>query len=259
MSDLWSDRLSEYLDGELATADHAELERHLLTCAECARDLDGLRQVALRARALPNAAPAADLWPAIQRRIARSPRRVFALPRFELPSHFHFTLPQAVAAGVALMLISGVSVYLVLHQMSAPLAPARGGVSGISRVTGPTATLTPNVTPAPATQPRLREGTAPATSSAAAVAMTGALDDPTYDQAIAELENTLAAHRAELDTSTVRIVEQNLAIIDRAIDQARRALAADPASPYLHQHLALQMKAKLELLRRTTALAAAQG
>jgi len=54
-------------------------------------------------------------------------------------------------------------------------------------------------------------------------------------------------------------VEQNLAIIDRAIDQARRALAADPASPYLHQHLALQMKAKLELLRRTTALAAAQG
>jgi len=163
MSDLWSDRLSEYLDGELATAEHAELERHLLTCAECARDLDALRQVALRARALPNAGPAADLWPAIQRRIARSPRRVFALPRFELPSHFHFTLPQAVAAGVALMLISGVSVYLVLHQMSAPLAPARGGVSGIGRVTGPTATLTPNVTPAPATQPHLREGTAPAT------------------------------------------------------------------------------------------------
>jgi hypothetical protein len=53
----------------------------------------------------------------------------------------------------------------------------------------------------------------------------------------------------------VRVVEQNLVIIDHAIEQARRALERDPASPYLHQHLALEMKLKLDLLRRTAAFA----
>jgi hypothetical protein len=76
-----------------------------------------------------------------------------------------------------------------------------------------------------------------------------------YDQAVAELERTLEEHRSELDTSTVRVVQQDLIIIDHAIAQARRALEADPASPYLHQHLALQMKLKLDLLRRTAAFA----
>src|SRR5438876_109180 len=80
---------------------------------------------------------------------------------------------------------------------------------------------------------------------------------PQASEAVAELQRTLEQHRTELDSSTVRIVEQNLAVIDRAILQARRALAADPASPYLHQHLALQLKLKLDLLRRTAELSGA--
>ncbi len=75
-----------------------------------------------------------------------------------------------------------------------------------------------------------------------------------YDAAIADLERVLAQHRAQLDPATVRVIEDNLRIIDRATAQARRALAADPANPYLNGHLADQMRRKVELLRQATAL-----
>ena len=60
--------------------------------------------------------------------------------------------------------------------------------------------------------------------------------------------------RAWLDSSTIAIVEQNLQIIDRAIDQAREALAADPANTYLSGHLVEARRRKLDLLRRAAAL-----
>ena len=45
MSDVWTDRLSEYLDDELPPRERAELERHLLGCAECSGTLAELRQL----------------------------------------------------------------------------------------------------------------------------------------------------------------------------------------------------------------------
>jgi hypothetical protein len=51
------------------------------------------------------------------------------------------------------------------------------------------------------------------------------------------------------------VLEENLAAIDRAIDQSRRALAADPANVYLNTHLASARQQKIALLRRASALA----
>lgn len=50
------ERLSAYLDGELAPDDVAALERHLATCAECRDELAGLREVRTLLRALPQPA-----------------------------------------------------------------------------------------------------------------------------------------------------------------------------------------------------------
>ena len=66
----------------------------------------------------------------------------------------------------------------------------------------------------------------------------------------------LTEHRNELDPRTIEVLERNLAIIDEAIEQARRALAADPASSYLHGHIAENMKRKYELLRRAASAVA---
>ena len=71
---------------------------------------------------------------------------------------------------------------------------------------------------------------------------------------MADLERVLDQGRGRLDTTTVRVIERNLATIDSAIAQARRALAADSANVYLNSHLAQTMQRKLELLRQAAAL-----
>ena len=81
----------------------------------------------------------------------------------------------------------------------------------------------------------------------------------TTDAAVSELEEALARNQGQLDTATVRVLRQNLAVIDRAIGQAQRALKRDPGSSYLNLHLANTMRQKIELLRRANALAAGQS
>ncbi|HXO85453.1 MAG TPA: hypothetical protein VN803_08000, partial [Gemmatimonadales bacterium] len=75
------------------------------------------------------------------------------------------------------------------------------------------------------------------------------------DMAIAELQDALTVNESKLDTATVRIVRENLAVIDRAIAQAQHALRRDPGNTYLNLHLAKAMRQKIELLRRANALA----
>jgi hypothetical protein len=78
-----------------------------------------------------------------------------------------------------------------------------------------------------------------------------------YDQVITRLEEALRQHRGSLDTATVRVLEHNLAIIDRAIAESRAALEKDPANTYLNHHLARTMRRKVDLLRQASALAGA--
>jgi hypothetical protein len=77
----------------------------------------------------------------------------------------------------------------------------------------------------------------------------------TYDAAIGDLEAVLAEGRSRLDPATVTVIETNLAVIDSAIAEAERAIAADPANAYLNSHLARTMQRKLDLLRRAATLA----
>lgn len=83
--------------------------------------------------------------------------------------------------------------------------------------------------------------------------------DEQYDAAIADLERLLRSERERLDPRTVMVIERNLRAIDAAIAEARRALAADPADPYLNSHLADARRRKLELLRRATELTTTGG
>jgi hypothetical protein len=221
MTDQWTDRLSEYLDDELAPEERAALELHLRDCAACAGVLADLRGVVARARGLEDRAPDRDLWPAVAARIdAVRPLR---------PGRpgWTFTLPQLAAAGIALMVLSGGAAWM-LH----PAAP----VQSPAVATTPVPPVPPSVIPASSGP---RSGTRG------------------YDQAVAELEDVLQSGRGRLDTATVRVIERNLATIDSAIAQARRAVAADSANMYLNAHLAETMRQKLELLRQAASLVTA--
>ena len=221
MNDQWTNRLSEYLDETLTGTERMAADAHLATCPACRAVVDDLRRVRARARALDERPPATDLWPRIAREIGLEPARtpVIALAPRRPARALALSLPQLLAASVALMVISGGAAWL---------AARRAGARHAAAVT-----------------------------SAARFAWA---NDPRYGAAIAQLQAALDEGRTSgrLDTATVRMLEHNLAVVDTAIAQARRALEADPGSMYLNHHLVDTMRQKLDLLREAAALVSAQ-
>ncbi|HET9387521.1 MAG TPA: zf-HC2 domain-containing protein [Gemmatimonadales bacterium] len=221
MNDLWTNRLSEYIDGELDNSERAALEAHLATCGHCYATLADLRQVVARAKTLEDREPAKDLWTGI--RAGLTEERGARLTPGRLPGvsrRFSFSVPQLLAASIALAFISGGGMWMALK-------PGKG----VTTVVG---TRPPD--------PRGERFT-PVTWTSQT------------DQAVAELEDALTRNESQLDTATVRVVRQSLAVIDRAITDARAALLRDPGNTYLNLHLANTMRRKVELLRRINALA----
>ena len=224
MNDHWMNRLSEYIDGDLDNEERVALEAHLATCGSCYATLAELRQVVARAQSLTDAAPANDLWSGIRARL--TPGRRPEITR--VPSRrFSFSMPQLLAASIALVLLSA------------------GGVWVGLRSTAPTVAAIPSMASPPPEYQNASVWTGRART--------------TTDAAVSELEEALARNQGQLDTATVRVLRQNLAVIDRAIGQAQRALKRDPGSSYLNLHLANTMRQKIELLRRANALAAGQS
>jgi hypothetical protein len=84
-------------------------------------------------------------------------------------------------------------------------------------------------------------------------------EDPRYEATIAELNRILESGRSRLDPATVKVLERNLAIIDQAVTEARRAVEADPSNFYLREHLAQTMRRKASLLRLATSIVGARG
>ena len=234
MNEHWTDRLSEYLDNELTAADRARANAHLRICPACAAMLDELTAVTARAHALADSAPANDLWPAIAAAIGSdisplSPRREQANGR----RRFSFSVPQLAAAALVLVTLSGGIVWtLGVPRASAvavsPVSPTHPATAGGSlHQTGFT-------TPRPTAE-------------------------QSYDAAVADLERVVEAGRGRLDEKTLQVVRKNLAVIDTAVAQARRAVEQDPANSYLNSYLAHTMRRKIDLLRQVATLASAQS
>ena len=66
-------RLSAYIDHELAAAEREEVASHLATCPDCSRALEELQGVVAMAQALEDRPPEAELWPEIEARLGAAP------------------------------------------------------------------------------------------------------------------------------------------------------------------------------------------
>jgi hypothetical protein len=78
-----------------------------------------------------------------------------------------------------------------------------------------------------------------------------------YGREVEEMERTLREQRAALAPETVKILEENLAIIDKAIQEARTALMNDPQSNMLGELLRSAYQRKLDLLKQAARSSAA--
>jgi len=240
----WTNQLSEYLDGELPADERDAVEAHLKSCPPCAAVLNDLKRVVARASTVASHPPQADLWAGIAGRIERdAAARVVPFAAREA-RRVVFTLPQLAAAAALLIAVSGGIAWTVAERLRSETSLPVG--------TGSSASVAQPSRAADA------DGTSSATGTGAADfarVETVGMADAQYDAAVSDLEKALKAGRGQLDASTIAIVEHNLQIIDQAINQAREALASDPANSYLSSHLVEARRRKLDLLRRATALA----
>lgn len=264
--------LPDFLEEELHGMRLAEVENHISTCARCqglVRDLGEIRNAAAD---MPVLVPSRDLWAGIESRI--EPAVVSIAQRRE---GMHISRRMLGIAAAALVVISSSVTYVATrpeprriadNPREVPDMTNTAGEIGPAVVTAPTepeaepapgatSVETPapaRVKPAPSRQPSVgtirsdaRNVTvvknAPRTPAEAALA-----------PEIAELQAVLRQRRSQLDPSTVKIVEDNLALIDAAAKQARDALQRDPASGFLTEQLDNALQKKIELLRTVTAL-----
>lgn len=222
MNTHWTDRLSDYIDGELTPAEREACAAHLATCATCRDVVTELEAVITFAGTDADRDPAVDHWPVIESRISRlAPAAGPGVSRRTVA----FTLPQLALAASLLIAVSAA----VTHV-------------GLGRNTDSAATEAP-----------IRAVAEPVLT-ASSDAMRANFADEQFDQAVADLEQILHGQRDVLDPRTVMVIERNLATIDEAIRQARAALDADPANTFLNSHLADARRRKLDLLRRATNL-----
>lgn len=225
---VWSARLDDYLDESLDRGGIAEVEAHLESCAACRAELRELEALRDRARGLSREiAPSRDLWAGIAARIdeANAPAAPSVI---DIGGHRRRPLIPwgwLAAAAVILVVVSSGATALLLRD---------------GRGAGPTPLAS-----TPAT-----DGGRPVGLAAFASA------EVEYEYTVSTLEAELAARRDRLQPETIAAVEQNLAIIDAAIAEARAALAADPSSPDLPLLLSGVYLQKVELLRKAVDLTA---
>ncbi len=230
MKDLWTDRLSEYVDGELRQNEVVALEDHLHGCEACRVTVEELRAVAFRATKLEDREPETDLWPGIADRIRAAHTGETPVvdlgARRDARRRFTFTAPQLAAAAAVLLLAGASATFLAVRSTGPAGEPAIQAAIPVN----------PEFLPA-------------------GMVAGGAQ----YETAVAELAEALDEHRAALDPVTVLVLERSMAVIDSAIAEAQAALRQEPDDQYLNAHLAHSKQRKLELLTRAVNIATASS
>jgi hypothetical protein len=207
--------------------------------------LSDLEAVARTAAGLADRIPENDLWAGIEARIqtasiptaqathsdaAAGPEAATSLTdarSARFARRISLTIPQLAAAAVALATISTAGAWIVL-----------GGGSGSS-----VATASGSVEPVVGS----------ALVSTRGPESTGQLAER-YGSVIAELENALFDPPNSLAPDAETSLRRALLKIDRAIEDAEKALESLPGDAYLEQHVQATMRRKAEFLRRAVRL-----
>lgn len=227
-----SDALSTYIDGDLDAAEASAVAEHLAACADCravVADLERLRGD-VRGWATDTAVPATDLWPGIAARLSApeasqawttgAPSRAQLVQVAWYRRRVSLGVPELALAASLIAALSGALIY----QRGPAPAPVVGPAPVLAQLES--------------------------FDTAEAGVATVSFADAHYDAAVSDLERVLQEQRQQLNPRTVLVLERNLRILDEAVQEARAALASDPANPLLNAQVADVRQRKLQLLRR---------
>lgn len=227
--EFWTDRLSDWLDGELPEREAEALQEHLEVCEGCRRVEAELAEVRRQARALGGVEPASDLWPAIAAELGRDP---LADDVIDLTRHMEGQpsgpMHDRTRTGVFLGVPQLIAAALVLL-----LGGWAFGAMGSGGVSEGRATLSDPV----AGSPFLRASQA--------------LGSPEISERLSDLESQVASRREELPPQVLEVLNRNLALIDRAIAESLAALEQAPEATYLRGQLQAALEKREAALTST--------
>ncbi|HJQ09971.1 MAG TPA: zf-HC2 domain-containing protein [Gemmatimonadaceae bacterium] len=265
----FDEALPDYLEGTLDESLRPAVEGHLRECVRCTGLVKDLRSIEADAAKLPDLVPSRDLWQGIEARIAAP-----VIPLAARPERVRRIAPAWMGIAAAALIVSTAGITYTLTARS-----VRTSNQAVAVVPSSTGTVTPTTTgdssnpetvntqaveagtqampvQSSVPSPTRAAGRVPVTQSATTslVSQTTLPSEAVYGREIAALQNIVRDRKTQLDSSTVAIIERNLQIIDRAIEQSKAALAKDPASRLLSDQLTHALDKKVELLRRAAML-----
>jgi Putative zinc-finger len=268
----FTDQLMDYLEHDVDAATRASVEHHAVTCVDCGALLADIRKLRVDAANLPELAPSRDLWSGIAARIetpvvpigagatsSAGEGNVHRAPRRVVRRVVNAALVAASLVAAAMLGYGARDTEREVVQTVAPTVPmepsvvAPDGPLPTQVAELPDAAATParsvpdRVTPTPA-------AATPGAARAVEVQLAVAKLSADYDREIARLRVLIDQRRSQLDPTTVSVIERNLAVIDTAIAESRRAIVNDPSSRFLIEFLNQSLRDKVELMRTAALL-----
>ncbi len=215
------DLLQDFLDGDLSAKDSKALREHLDRCELCAAEFEALEGLVQSARVLPEEiAPDQDLWSGIEDRLARGDADQ---PAEALQSTRPFwRRPITLVAAAAALVLALLATNRIMGDGQ--------GFGGLSLGGAPASALD-----------LLASGTVDALEAEVQAA------DPGVD--------ALLAQEAERGSEEASPLVENLQIVNKAIDEARRAWKANPENSHLARMLISAYQAKIALQEKVGQIA----
>lgn len=226
--EFWTDKLSDWLEGELPDRGAAAVQEHLDACEACARVAEELAEVRRQAHALTVSVPAVDLWPAIQADLGRDPLADEVIDLTRHMDGYPERAPEArlVKPGIFLGIPQLVAAALVLLLGGWAFGAMMPGAAARATTSDPIATLP-------------------------FVQASQALGTPEMSTRLSALESQVVSRRDELPPRVLEVLNRNLALIDRAIAESLAALEEAPEATYLRSHLEAALERREAALTST--------
>ncbi|MBI2423076.1 MAG: hypothetical protein HYV27_09630 [Candidatus Hydrogenedentes bacterium] len=209
----WEYLLNDYIDGKLDAAAIEAFEAELRRNPDLQAEEAALRSVLQSVKSLPREiAPPTDLWAGIESRVKNSSTAQF--PRLD-SHHWSENLWMRLGAIAAAALVTLGGLHLFLNPAASKI---------VDRVIPPT----------PAMAEMLSREVAD--------------NELEYIQSKALLMNALEEKRGDIDEETLALIEENLKVIDVAVEEIRVAIKDDPENPRLVKLLVATREKELNFL-----------
>jgi len=216
-------RLNDYVDGLLSEEQVRAVERELDANPDLRKAEAELRSLLATARRLPkNIEPDRDLWEGIQKRL--QPKWSAARPAtrpIRVIQILRWALPVAVAATV--LVVSG------------------AGLRTRTQRARPTGTPPEELYPADVLEVQL-------------ISAELQKVEADHNSTVAMLRQALDESKESLSPETVEVIDENLEIIERATEEIRAALKADPGNERLFHSLVATYNKEIDLLQQAVRL-----